>query len=517
MSRLDDVAVLFTSCMKDPVRPKGCARLLCGCLHVLDGQSEVTRFALLERYNMPNYEDYEYIRRTYSEYLSACAAFLSLPLSAQDEEELNASLRTCTCFRRDERNPGELLLWLHTFETAHEFALDDFIQALIRHLAGILNNAVKTKTVPGVAALRGLKRYRKKYAANPPWPVDKSQLIPHGIEQSMKGYAEAFRWCPLDRFHDGLLLVDKLLAICGRSVIAHLLQFLPEFPIRITGLSNALCQECEATRGTTVDFGVERSWMCTLVIIVDFCRTLLTLGETTSTDISLFVRVAAPYKGTNRSIGLLFVCDTILNHLPLIRESTTLFTEFYFNEFAMTFARFGAIFYSYNSPEDTTVYHDAILLLHEELADDYEDSSKAAWEGFVWISAIRRCCAPECPETFVTAQRTFARCAGCGVPRYCSRECQKLAWKHAVFPHKDVCTKLRVLKERTNLPKDRVLTQNEHMPFIDACNADDELAALAQECGRHLRNMMKARKESVPEAFEAFQAKLAKGADPATK
>ncbi|KAH9923274.1 uncharacterized protein B0H18DRAFT_861542, partial [Fomitopsis serialis] len=69
---------------------------------------------------------------------------------------------------------------------------------------------------------------------------------------------------------------------------------------------------------------------------------------------------------------------------------------------------------------------------------------------------LRHCCAPECKETFATAGRPFPRCAGCGILCYCSRECQKSAWKHAKAPHKEVCPKLRVLHERTNLPQKQV-------------------------------------------------------------
>ncbi|TFY56389.1 hypothetical protein EVJ58_g7676 [Rhodofomes roseus] len=465
---------------------------------------------------MPDNDDYQYIRKTYPEYLSACVAFLSYPHSAQEEEELEASLRTCTCSRTRGTSQG-LLHRLHTFEVAHQFALEDFVQSLIRHLAGIIENAVRTKTLGSTTALSGLKRHRKKYAGNALWPVDTSQLIPHGLEQSIKGYAEAFRRCPLDRFHDGLLLVTQLLGICGRVIIPPLLQALPEFPLRISGLANALCRERVATRGALIDFDVELSWACTLVIIMDFCRTLMALGQWNPTDIALFVRVSAPYQGTKMSIGLLWACHNILNHLPLFQEGTTYFTDYYFNELVMTFARYGAAFYPHRLPEDTTAYHDAILVVHKDVTEKFEDPLTAVWEGLVWMSMIRRCCAPECPETFVTAQRTFARCAGCGIPRYCSRECQKLAWKHGTFPHKDVCAKLRMLRDRKNLPKDQALTKNLRMPFINACKADVELTALAQECWGHLQDMMKARVQSVPEAFKAFETKLASRAEPAQK
>ncbi|KAH9914708.1 uncharacterized protein B0H18DRAFT_123831 [Fomitopsis serialis] len=215
-----------------------------------------------------------------------------------------------------------------------------------------------------------------------------------------------------------------------------------------------------------------------------------------------------------KSIGLLFVCDHILNYLMLFREGTTLFDDEHFDRLAVFFSRFGAMFYSHKSPDDTTVYHPSILLSYAKLADSFDDPIENIWQGFAWLSKLRRCCAPECPETFASFQRTFPRCAGCGVPRYCSRNCQKRAWKHITFPHKDVCAKLRTLRERTNLGlKDRFLSESERQPFVDACRADKELPALAEECGSHLWDMMKGRDGSVPEAFGAFQARLATRGD----
>ncbi|KZT72287.1 hypothetical protein DAEQUDRAFT_652597, partial [Daedalea quercina L-15889] len=74
------------------------------------------------------------------------------------------------------------------------------------------------------------------------------------------------------------------------------------------------------------------------------------------------------------------------------------------------------------------------------------------FEGLRWAAELRHCCAPECMETFATKGRKFSQCAGCGVLRYCSKDCQKSVWKHTMAPHKDICSKLRTLRERTNIP-----------------------------------------------------------------
>jgi len=238
-------------------------------------------------------------------------------------------------------------------------------------------------------------------------------------------------------------------------LIPHFLQLQPEWPLLITNLAISLCAERDETLDKPVELVVQWSWMDTLCHIVELCRSITHAEQANPSDISLFVRIAIQHEGSAMNCGLLFrVCDLILNSLPLFCDGTSLVPDILINEFSKAFARFGAAFYLHKVPDDTTVYHQLILLQHAETVACLEDPLQLAFEGFGCASVLRHCCAPECHETFATAGRTFARCAGCGVLRCCSRPChwQTRAWKHATLPHKEVCTKLRVLRERTCLP-----------------------------------------------------------------
>ncbi|KIY64311.1 hypothetical protein CYLTODRAFT_446091 [Cylindrobasidium torrendii FP15055 ss-10] len=57
------------------------------------------------------------------------------------------------------------------------------------------------------------------------------------------------------------------------------------------------------------------------------------------------------------------------------------------------------------------------------------------------ISTVRSeaCAAPECFETTATKNHSLLICGRCHLALYCSRECQKAAWKHSEFPHKPMC------------------------------------------------------------------------------
>ncbi|TFY54230.1 hypothetical protein EVJ58_g8981 [Rhodofomes roseus] len=497
-----DVALLFASSLQDPARPKHCARVLCGCLHLFDGRNRDDPYALYERYTTPDNENYEGLRRLHPECLDASVAFLSLVRSAKEEDDLDALLSTCACPSASDENTAELLQWLHAFEVARQFTLRDFTEALLRHLSGVLHSTIQTRTVGGTVALGGITKHRRNlHVGSPLWPTDASLLLPRGIEESMKGYAASFHLCRQERFQEALGLAATLIAICGRSIIHPLLQFQPVWPSRIALLAAELCHDRMKTLGESIDHVIQREWMCTLFRILEFCRAIIDPGKINPLDIDLFVSqcmTVSSYKSarTNQvgDCGLLLACDTILGCLSFFSEDTgtDLFRDVIIDQFTVDFSLIGAFLYRHKTRDDTTVYHPAILAVNTEAEARYSDPVNA-FAGFCWASVVRHCCAPECREEFATAGRAFARCSGCDVLRYCSRLCLARAWKHTLLPHKAVCTKLRILRERTNLPRDRDLDPlRDREPFIEACRADEGLAALALDCGEYFIGLLRA-------------------------
>ncbi|KAJ7586393.1 hypothetical protein C8J56DRAFT_861685 [Mycena floridula] len=66
------------------------------------------------------------------------------------------------------------------------------------------------------------------------------------------------------------------------------------------------------------------------------------------------------------------------------------------------------------------------------------------------------CAHSECPESTETAtsDSSFGLCAGCKVMRYCSKDCQKTAWKHPELAHGEICKDLgRFMEMRNGLMK----------------------------------------------------------------
>jgi hypothetical protein len=65
-------------------------------------------------------------------------------------------------------------------------------------------------------------------------------------------------------------------------------------------------------------------------------------------------------------------------------------------------------------------------------------TSKSGWR--------HRCSAPACSETHASVGCVFQVCGYCKEARYCSRRCQRLAWRHPASAHRDICPGMRRLR-----------------------------------------------------------------------
>ncbi|EPS96660.1 hypothetical protein FOMPIDRAFT_1053028 [Fomitopsis schrenkii] len=527
---MGDITSILTSYLKPsgPVHSVHCARVLCGCLHLLDGRRLTDPFAPDESYVYPRSPHYTYLREHYPDYLSACAAYLSQPLGEKESLDILDTDVGSVCVCSMEGPTVEvtrLLGYLHQFHTSRKFILRDLFYALIRHLGGILTDAVQSRSVGAFTAMRGLRRQAKKHTGNLLWPMDSDQLLPHGLADSAKGYADAICLChnllrdttPVDsdfRFQDPLLLLGKLIAICGRSIVPHLLNYGSETPCAMYHLARVIERAVTAADGKIVDRRTELSWLGTIWVLLEFCQITTRIDVRDPTGLFILIRKWPPKDDATTSVSqepqaeaaeppqvfsyALAACSIALQFLPRLPKVTNLFTEEFVDSIAQVFSSSGAVYLAYRLPEDKNMYHQDILDRYMRSVALVLDPRMAAFECFHWAFKVRHCCAPECQETFGSAKRQFAQCAGCGVLRYCSRECQRTAWKYDSLPHKDVCTKLRVLRERTGLPKDRDRWDPSRYreQFFNVCIADEGLTALAEDCSAYIHGLMALRQGS---------------------
>lgn len=86
----------------------------------------------------------------------------------------------------------------------------------------------------------------------------------------------------------------------------------------------------------------------------------------------------------------------------------------------------------------------------------------------------RGCAGPACRRTSVSGGCGLYICGGCLCVRYCSRACQKAAWRSTPVPHRVVCSKLRAVMENAVLCDGQSLCKMERVDFLRRC-ADAQL------------------------------------------
>jgi hypothetical protein len=112
----------------------------------------------------------------------------------------------------------------------------------------------------------------------------------------------------------------------------------------------------------------------------------------------------------------------------------------------------------------------------------------AAFYALLYLCQSKRCAAPACRRTFAAAGTKFRYCAGCGRTPYCSKRCQRAAWRHGTLAHRDVCAQLAMFDEATNLPRRfSELWIRGEQPISSTC--DPELDHAASAIAAHFREL----------------------------
>jgi hypothetical protein len=85
-----------------------------------------------------------------------------------------------------------------------------------------------------------------------------------------------------------------------------------------------------------------------------------------------------------------------------------------------------------------------VAKIQEFARDDKHPFLRAVLHGFhtPWR---QRCYGPDCLRTCASQNTEFMACVGCTRAVYCSRRCQKAAWKYDKAPHREVCRVYRHL------------------------------------------------------------------------
>jgi hypothetical protein len=79
------------------------------------------------------------------------------------------------------------------------------------------------------------------------------------------------------------------------------------------------------------------------------------------------------------------------------------------------------------------------------------------------LERAQQCSAPDCFK--LISDHPLKPCTGCGLTRYCSRRCQKHAWRHVVS-HRNVCSELSRLCAGWDIPKVGIRAELDERPMM---------------------------------------------------
>jgi hypothetical protein len=148
----------------------------------------------------------------------------------------------------------------------------------------------------------------------------------------------------------------------------------------------------------------------------------------------------------DKSVALVARLHPLVSHLPgMPRGTLDEAAHGFFSAAVLAFYRFPAI-------RKERLLTTSIADVGTEIIRSRERSSTLLTEALLALRSRQRCGAPGCPRTFVdqdsssgsACEPVYRLCAGCRRVPYCSRECQRRAWRGPA-PHRDVCGPLRAL------------------------------------------------------------------------
>jgi hypothetical protein len=85
-----------------------------------------------------------------------------------------------------------------------------------------------------------------------------------------------------------------------------------------------------------------------------------------------------------------------------------------------------------------------------------------------YLAYDQKCRRVGCRRTAADTGRKLPFCVGCRRFQYCSRDCQKKAWRDSKVPHRDLCSSVAILCTTFLMPwKHEMVRYGKHRHFVD--------------------------------------------------
>lgn len=159
----------------------------------------------------------------------------------------------------------------------------------------------------------------------------------------------------------------------------------------------------------------------------------------------------------------------------------------------------GKLHYLEKRPLNSSEYHSTILLISSGEVAQRVDEVNCGYSAVVGFSYSYLCWARGCPNTFTSSERKFSKCAGCQRVSYCSKECQRRAWKDPLSPHKAVCATITALVQALNIPV-KPPHVDAHLPTRLECEKRGISPESLLDLSRHYRTIRATHSAAEPSA-----------------
>ncbi|KAJ7122984.1 hypothetical protein C8R44DRAFT_876174 [Mycena epipterygia] len=284
------------------------------------------------------------------------------------------------------------------------------------------------------------------------WPKAPSDLLPHGVAitiQSLEQWLETLR----DPAPFPLLLLTQLVRLCRTLIIPSMVAS-PKISHLVVAAMRDACDQAKSNMLTPPSPSPI------------FPRAKMSAAETLKLRISpveLFLNNFSPstmknaltaaeiYGFWGTSDRTFFECA---NNVLQLYISSPLFPPQVGADPKQFWAQGGSTILVFRSVVASMFTH--INNKYGIPPDSLDADTRAMWESWtqrdadprenirrrlIWVKSEERCGVAGCTASLQTtsAKSHFQRCAGCGIVGWCSKDHQRLAWKDARSPHRDIC------------------------------------------------------------------------------
>lgn len=377
------------------------------------------------------------MRLNHPELLRICSRFMCTP---RTKEELAALARTqpagynrCPCSRQDAFVKNRLMAWIHR----HEYdEISSPLVIILESLANLLGNVIenlhletthkKCFNIVCNAAMYGRKR---------PWPAGRLDVLPFGAQVSIQSLC---CWTPLfpARLLPRLLRMVYWQYMSGTDgTIPSLLGQMIIPRILMPAVSSVL-------RRATSHESLSRDYLDTVNSLYDSAQILKLLESWDN--------------------------DELLTAIGPLRTDYETLTKLCTSTKKVVDVAISTCGVSATIHDDIQIYFEraagrlrAVLGISEGyvLPHPYPGTISTPLFGYLhYLTRNIRCARAGCLETPLSLGRRLRVCGGCGHVFYCSRACQKLAWKDPLAQHRTMCNAIKTIMEQlyTAQPDDAV-------------------------------------------------------------